>query len=104
MRMSIPLRRALAIQGKMDGRRYRHRVFVARSGDFFEDQSRYTDAEPLYRRPLAIREEVVVPNHFEVAPALNEPGGLLVNSDGSADAHEQAGSLPSRFANDGSMP
>ena len=32
------------------------------------------------------------------------PTWLLVNSDGSADAYEQAGSLPSRFANDGAMP
>ena len=65
--------------------------------------SRYTDAAPLYRRSLAIREEVLGPDHPEVAPALNKPGGLLVNSDG-ADAHEQAGNLPSRFANDGAMP
>src|SRR5262249_48600071 len=32
------------------------------------------------------------------------PTWRLVNPNGSADAYEQAGSLPSRFANDGAMP
>src|ERR1700746_4067236 len=39
----------------------------------------------------------------ESAVTVSSQRGLLVNSEGSAD-HEQAGSLPSRFANDGALP
>ena len=37
----------------------------------YEAQGKYTDAEPLYKRALAIREKALGPDHPDVATALN---------------------------------
>src|SRR5262245_9756431 len=36
----------------------------------YEEQGRYDEAEPLYRRALAIRERVLGPNHRDTAESL----------------------------------
>jgi tetratricopeptide (TPR) repeat protein len=40
-------------------------------GDVFEAQGRYDDAEPLFRRGLAIREKALRPDHPDLADSLN---------------------------------
>jgi tetratricopeptide (TPR) repeat protein len=42
----------------------------------YERQSRYADAEPLYKRSLVIREKALGPSHPDVALALNNLAGL----------------------------
>ncbi len=37
----------------------------------YDDQGRYAEAEPLYKRSLAIREKALGPDHPDVATALN---------------------------------
>ena len=37
----------------------------------YRDQGRYADAEPLYKRSLAIREKALGPDHPDVAMSLN---------------------------------
>ncbi|MCP4288365.1 MAG: tetratricopeptide repeat protein, partial [Gammaproteobacteria bacterium] len=37
----------------------------------YNAQGRYTDAEPLFQRALAIREKVLGPEHPAAAPSLN---------------------------------
>ena len=44
---------------------------------FYGNQARFTDAEPLYDRSLAIREKVLGPNHPDVAQSLNNLAALL---------------------------
>ncbi len=39
--------------------------------DLYQKQGRYADAEPLYKRALAIREKALGPNHPDVASSLN---------------------------------
>ncbi len=41
------------------------------------DQGRYAEAEPLYRRALAIREQALGPEHPDVATSLNNLAALL---------------------------
>ena len=40
------------------------------------ERGRYTDAEPLYQRALAIREKALGPEHPDVADSLNNLAGL----------------------------
>ena len=51
------------------GRHY-HAFFVA-------NQGKYDDAEPLYKRALAILEETLGPRHPDVAISLNNLASLL---------------------------
>ena len=44
---------------------------------FLENQGMYDDAEPLYKRALAIREDTLGPRHPDVASSLNNLGVLL---------------------------
>ena len=37
----------------------------------YDDQGRYAEAEPLYKRALAIQEKALGPDHPDVATALN---------------------------------
>ena len=46
---------------------------------FVANQGKYDDAEPLYKRALAIREETLGPRHPDVAGSLNSLAGLLVS-------------------------
>ena len=48
-----------------------HRVF------FSQNQDKYDDAEPLYKRALTIREGTLGPRHPDVAITLNNLAGLL---------------------------
>ena len=41
----------------------------------YKDQGRYADAEPLYKRSLAIREKALGPDHPDVATSLNNLAG-----------------------------
>ena len=41
-----------------------------------DDQGRYAEAEPLYKRALAIREKALGPDHPDVADSLNNLAGL----------------------------
>ena len=44
---------------------------------FLSNQGKYGDAEPLYKRALTIREEVLGPRHPDVASILNNLAWLL---------------------------
>ena len=43
----------------------------------YRAQGRYAEAEPLYRRALAIREAVLGPDHPDTASSLNNLAGLF---------------------------
>jgi tetratricopeptide (TPR) repeat protein len=47
----------------------------------YRDQGRYAEAEPLYRRALALREQALGPTHPDVATSLNSLG-LLYHDQG----------------------
>ena len=47
----------------------------------YDDQGKYSEAEPLYQRALAIREEALGPAHHDVATSLNNLA-LLYNNQG----------------------
>ena len=49
----------------------RCRDFAEQSGCAVSSQGRYADAEPLYKRSLAIREKALGPDHPDVATSLN---------------------------------
>jgi hypothetical protein len=61
---------------------------LALLASLYHDQDRYADAEPLYRRTLAIREKGLGPEHPRVAVSLNDLGLLL------ADNNRQPGFRP----------
>ena len=44
---------------------------------FLANQGKYDDAEPLYKRALTIKEEVLGPRHPDVASRLNNLASLL---------------------------
>ncbi len=46
-------------------------------GELYRLQGRYAEAEPLYKRALAIKEKFLGPEHPEVATSLNNLGLLL---------------------------
>ena len=48
--------------------------------------ARYTEAEPLFRRALAIREKSLGPDHPDVANSLNGLAALLNDTDRRAEA------------------
>jgi hypothetical protein len=47
-------------------------VTLSRKANELEGVGKYPDAEPLYKRALAIREKALGPNHPDVATALND--------------------------------
>src|SRR4051794_19349858 len=49
-------------------------------------QGRYADAEPLYKRSLAIREKALGPDHPDVANSLNSLAALYQDQGRYADA------------------
>ena len=51
-----------------------------------DDQGRYADAEPLFKRSLAIREKALGPNHPDVATSLNNLARLYQDQGRYADA------------------
>jgi CHAT domain-containing protein len=52
----------------------------------YNDQGRYADAEPLYKRSLAIREKALGPDHPDVALTLNNLAGVYGDQKRYADA------------------
>ena len=52
----------------------------------YDDQGRYADAEPLYKRSLAIREKALGPDHPDVATSLNNLAVLYDEQGRYADA------------------
>ena len=46
----------------------------------YDDQGRYAEAEPLYKRALAIREKALGPDHPDVATIAEQSGGALRRS------------------------
>ncbi len=48
---------------------------------FYNTQGRYAEAEPLYKRALAIREKALGPEHPHVAASLNNLAALYKYSD-----------------------
>ena len=52
----------------------------------YDDQGRYADAEPLYKRSLAIWEKALGPDHPDVATALNNLAALYDDQGRYADA------------------
>jgi tetratricopeptide (TPR) repeat protein len=52
----------------------------------YQTQGRYADAEPLYRRSLAIYEKVLGPEHPDVATSLNNLARLYEAQGRHADA------------------
>ena len=60
---------------------------------FLANQGKYDDAEPLFKRALAIREETLGPRHPDVAKILNNLALLL----GSQVMFSLSRSFDSRF-------
>ena len=54
--------------------------------ELYRDQGRYAEAEPLYKRSLAIREKALGPDHPDVATALNNLAVLYEDQGRYADA------------------
>jgi CHAT domain-containing protein len=54
--------------------------------NLYEDQGRYTDAEPLHKRALAIHEKALGPDHPNVAASLNNLAALYDGQGRYADA------------------
>jgi tetratricopeptide (TPR) repeat protein len=52
----------------------------------YGQQSRYSDAEPLFKRALAIGEKALGPDHPDVGPLLNNLAGLYNGQGRYADA------------------
>ena len=52
----------------------------------YKEEGRYADAEPLYKRVLAINQKALGPDHPSVALALNDLAGLYVAQGRYADA------------------
>ncbi len=52
----------------------------------YEDQGRYGDAEPLYKRALAISEETLGPEHPTVAQMLENYAALVRETGREAEA------------------
>ena len=46
----------------------------------YQSQGRYAEAEPLYKRALAIREKALGPEHPDVAAVAQQPGGAVHGS------------------------
>ena len=64
-----------------------HVAFVLNDlGLLYHDQGKYSDAEPLIRRALAIREQALGPNHPDVATSLENYAALLRETGRSAEA------------------
>ena len=53
---------------------------------FYDNQGRYADAEPLYKRALAVREKTLGPDHPDVAQTLNNLALLYYNQGRYAEA------------------
>ncbi len=64
----------------------RCRMSLNNLGVTLRTQGRYADAEPLYKRSLAIREKALGPDHPDVASSLNNLGSLYENQGRYADA------------------
>ena len=52
----------------------------------YKDQGRYADAEPLYKRSLAIEEKALGPDHPDVASVAEQSGAALSAQGRYADA------------------
>ncbi len=52
----------------------------------YDSQGKYAEAEPLYRRALAIREKALGPEHPSVATALENYAGLLRKTNREVEA------------------
>ena len=52
----------------------------------YKEEGRYADAEPLYKRALAIREKALGPDHPDVAQSLNNLADLYTAQGRYADA------------------
>jgi tetratricopeptide (TPR) repeat protein len=52
----------------------------------YDDQGRYADAEPLYKRALAVWEKALGPDHPDVATALNNLAQLYKDQGSYEDA------------------
>jgi tetratricopeptide (TPR) repeat protein len=53
----------------------------------YKVQGKYAEAEPLYKRSLAIREKALGPEHPNVATALENYAALLRETGRNAEAH-----------------
>ena len=71
--------------GETDGRL----TFVLNNlANLYRDQKKYAQAEPLYRRALAIREARLSPAHLLVGIHRHKIGKSPANVDSNAIAHE----------------
>ncbi len=69
----------------------------------YEAQSRYAEAEPLYKRSLAIREKALGPEHPEVATSLFKYAALLRETGRTSEADKmeaRAKAIRARHARD----
>ena len=86
-RAALPARPCNRRKGAGD-RPPRCRQLAQQSGrGSIDDKGRYAEAEPLYRRALAIRETALGPNHDSVANSLNNLGQFFADQ----GRHEEAG-------------
>jgi tetratricopeptide (TPR) repeat protein len=56
------------------------------AGYYLHDRARFSDAEPLFQRALALREKVLGPEHPSVATSLNNLAGLYLEQGKYAEA------------------
>ncbi len=56
----------------------------------YDDQGRYAEAEPLYKRSLVIREKVLGPGHPNVATSLENYAAVLRATGRTAEADKMA--------------
>ncbi len=65
-------------------------------GDAFAQRQKYIDAEPYYKRALAIREKLLGPEHLQVAVSLNKLAGIYMNIYGAQGGWTETESLLTR--------
>jgi len=58
--------------------------------ELYREQGKYSEAEPLYRRALAILEKTLGPEHPKVATVLENLAILLRKSDQEKEAEEMS--------------
>jgi len=69
------------------------RVSLNNLAGLYKDQGRYGEAEPLYKRSLAIDEKALAPDHPKVATALGNLASLYDDQGRYADAEHRTPAL-----------
>ncbi len=65
-------------------------TFLSNLAGLYQTQGRYAEAEPLYKRALAIEEKALGPEHPNVATSLENYAALLRETGRAAEADKMA--------------